>query len=461
MRNLLDISDVEKEVDGSSQKTIHKKQKALERSIQEGIGSSISLGLGANYITPFALALKSNAFQIGILSSFSGLISPLSQIFGAKLMKNYPRKKIVLFSVLLQALTWIPIALLSYLAWKEIVPLALPYLLIVLYSVLVAFGGIAFPPWFSWMGDLVPEKDRGRYFSIRNRATEAAGITIALIASFFLDYIKTKGLALLGFSILFLLAFTFRFISFIIFKKQYSPKLKLKRGDYFSLVAFLKRFDNFGKFAVFSAIFYFSLMIASPFFSVYMLEDLKFSYTSFIIVSMSASIYYLLFSLIIGKFSDKFGNKKLLLFGGLLFAINPLFWLFIKNPYLLVGIPQLVSGLANAALIIGYNNFTYDSVSQHKRGICVAYFNLLLGIGTFVGSILGGAIIKYVPITFMKPVFFVFVISAILRFLSTILFIPRLKESRKVKTIPLMHISVTHPFKTIHAEIGWFRTIFK
>ena len=35
MRNPLDIGDVEKEVDGSSQKTIHKKQKASVNILQD------------------------------------------------------------------------------------------------------------------------------------------------------------------------------------------------------------------------------------------------------------------------------------------------------------------------------------------------------------------------------------------------------------------------------------------
>ena len=51
-------------------------------------------------------------------------------------------------------------------------------------------------------------------------------------------------------------------------------------------------------------------MIASPFFAVYMLEELKFSYYMYIAVILSSSIFYLLFLPLAGKFSDKYGNQS-------------------------------------------------------------------------------------------------------------------------------------------------------
>jgi MFS family permease len=458
---LSDISSIEKEVKAPTQVKKHLTQSALKHSIKEGAAANFSMAIGNRYIIPFALLLKANAFQVGMLSALAGLASPISQLFGSKLMENQSRKKIVLNFVLLQSLMWLPIAALSWLAWKGVFPLAIPYILIILFTILVAFGGISFPAWFSWMGDLVPEKDRGQYFSIRNRAIGVVGISAVLIGALLLDFFKTRGLALLGFSILFLLAFTFRGVSYLIFKKQYSPEFKLKKGYYFSFFSFLKRFDNFGKFAVYKFFFYFSLALAAPFFTVYMLEELSFSYMTFIIVSMSASAFYLIFAPLAGKFSDRYGNTKLLWIGTILFALGPILWIFFTSPIMLIAVPQLILGLGNAALIISFTNFTYDSVSPQRRGICSAYTNLLVGFGLFLGSLSGGALIKFAPINFMNPILFVFLLSGILILLSGIIFLPSIKDERKTKKLPTMHVSVTHPFKSIHEEIGWFRHLFK
>src|SRR3989338_4514749 len=68
------------------------KQKALNVSIKEGEASSFSGAVGETYITPFILALKADSLYVGIFSAISGLIAPLSQLFGDKLMEKHSRK---------------------------------------------------------------------------------------------------------------------------------------------------------------------------------------------------------------------------------------------------------------------------------------------------------------------------------------------------------------------------------
>ncbi|MBI2451755.1 MFS transporter [Candidatus Pacearchaeota archaeon] len=460
-KKVIDIEEVEDNVDGKSERVIHAKQKTLERNIKEGAVASFSNGISATYITPFALALKANAFHIGVLSSVAGLASPLSEIFGSRMMLKKSRKKIVLTFVLLQAFMLIPVALLGVLYWKGILENYLLYALIFLYTLVVIFGGILAPSWFSWMGDIIPEKYRGRYTSMRNRATEITAIIAILIGAFILDFFKTKGLAIIAFSILFTFAFFGRIVSYNLLKKEYSPEFKVKKSSYFSFFAFLRRFDNYGKFSVYLAIFNFALMIASPFFSVYMLEELRFSYTTFTLATISSSIFYLAFSPAIGKISDKYGSMKALYISNFLFAVNPLLWMFFRDTWFLIIVPGFIVGVANAALITAHTKFTYDSVKPEKRGICLAYTSLLIGIGTFVGSLLGGFLIKYVHFVSYNQFFFAFILSAVLRFAVGLFFLPHVKDEEKVKKLPHMHLSIRHPIRSIHTEFTWFKTIFK
>lgn len=437
------------------------KKKALEKSIDEGAAASVSGGLSDSYVTPFALALGATPLQIGYLSSFTGLLSPVAQIFGSKMMEKTSRKTLVLRFVLLQGLMWLPIALLGILSWKGILQNYLVWALIAGYSLLIVFGAIATPAWFSWMGDLVSPNEKGKYFARRNTATGIMGLAAALIAAFILDAFQTKGLALLGFTTLFSLAFFFRFISFYLFKSQYNPKFKLKGDYYFSFIDFIKRYDNFGKFAVYRACLNFSIMIASPFFAVYMLNELGFSYITFMAVVLSGSIFYLVFTPLIGKLSDKYGNLGLLKLSGILFFLTPVLWIFIKTPLLLIFIPQLVSGLANATMIIPETNFIYDSTNPQHRAICHTYKNLLVGIGVFLGSLLGGFLANNHLISSINPFFLVFGLSAFLRLAVSFYFVPRIKEERKVERIPPMKVNLAHPFQTLTTEIGWLRSIFK
>ncbi len=450
------IEHVEKE----SVRVEHSKEKALRTSIYEGSAAAVADGVGSSYITPFALALNAGNFQIGTLSAFSGLFSPLAQFFGSKLMERHSRKRIVMTFVLVQAFMWLTIAVLAVLFWKDIFSLYLPYALIILYSILIALWGFAYPSWFSWMGDLVPENERGKYFSKRNRITGAVGLAVFLAAGFLLDLLKTKGLVLIGFASLFTIAFAFRFTSYNFFRRQYCPQFRLKKGYYFSIFDFLKRFDNFGKFAVFQFALNLAIMIASPFFTVYMLKNLGFSYLTYTIIAVSSAVVYLIFVPVAGKFSDKYGNRKLLFFGGIFYALTPALFPLFSTPILIILIPFFISGLATAAFTIAANNFTYDAVSQQHRGLCVAYTNILAGAGVFIGSLIGG-FLATTGIGIGVPIISVFIVSAVLRFLVVLLFMPHIKEVKKVKRIPHFSLNLTHPFKMIHADMGWFKNFVK
>jgi len=412
------------------------KEKTMKLSIKEGSFASIMYGLGDYYIIPYALALNANNFQIGLLKSFSGLLPPISQLYGSKLMEKFSRKRIILTYISLQALTWLPIIFLSLLFWKSLLVSYLPYFLIAFYTLYAIFGSIATPAWFSLLGDIVPDNIRGKYFGKRNRITGAVGLVSTLTAAFLLDFFKTKGYVLIGFSILFFLASIARLISAYYFKKHYQPKFKQKKKFYFSFLQFLKGVKkyNFTKFSVFASCMHFSIMIASPFFAVYMLDKLGFSYTTFMFITLSSSIANILLMPIWGKFSDKYGRKETMLLSTVLISIMPILWLFSSSPYYLL-LPNIIGGIGWAGFSLASFNFIYDSTGPEKRALCVSYYNILLGIGTFIGSALGGLILQGIPLLdlTMNKFFVVFFISALLRGLTSMIFLPHIKEVRKVR----------------------------
>ncbi|HVY01726.1 MAG TPA: MFS transporter [Candidatus Nanoarchaeia archaeon] len=407
------------------------RKQAAHISIKEGASSSVMSGLGDSYISAFMVELTKNPLLIGLISSLPGLLSPIAQIYGSRLMEKHPRKKIVSRSALIHGLMWIPIAAIALLFYLNILTPKLPYFLLIAYTSLAILGAIGGPAWFSWMGDIVHEKERGKYFGKRNRIIGFCSLSVFFLASFLLDFFKTKGMVMIAFMIMFLVASGFRVFSYTLFKKKYEPELKLTKDYYFSFWQYITRYGNFLKFSIYQSAFYFSLMISSPFFTYYMLDHLKFSYLSFTLVSISSTLFYLMTLPIAGKFSDKYGNIKMLYVSSLGFALYPLLWLFVSSPLGLILLPQLVIGVSTAGFTIASTNFIYDTVTPQKRGICAAYMSVLVGLGIFVGSMTGGFILKTVNFSWIQPIFFVFIVSAILRFLVTIIFVPKIKERRQ------------------------------
>jgi len=416
------------------------KKQALDLSIKEGSACAVMTGAGHSFITPFALALSASNLQIGFLSSFIGLIGPLSQLKSSHLMEYYSRKKIVVTTVLISALMWLPVMLLGLMFCFNFWLAALPVLLIIIYSIHIGIGAVAGPAWFSWMGDLVAFNRRGRYFSKRRKIAGAVAIISMLVAGFVLDYFKTKGLVLVGFTIIFTVAMLARVYSIFLFKRIYNPKMKLKKGYYFSFWDFLKRCmeNNFGRFAVFVGLIHLAVAISSPFFAVYMLKELGFTYKWFTFITLSSSVFSLIALPFWGRFTDKYGNRLALVLSSIFIPIVPILWIFSPSKFYLLLVPSLIGGVFWGGFNLAVFNFIFDSVKPNHRALCVTYHNVLMGIGIFIGSIIGGLIAKFIPVTFMSIFLFIFLVSGIARALIAIIFLPKIKEVRHTKKPPIL-----------------------
>lgn len=441
-----------------SPRVAHLKEQGCNQLIAQGAVSETSTSLSSSFIVPFANSLGANAAHIGFLSAFSGLVAPLGNLWGAHLMeRGKSRKHIHILYTWWLAFIWIPIILLALLYTKHIATPYLPLFLVVLYSLFVFFSAVKDPPSFSWVGDLVPEAQRGHYFAKRNRIVGWWGVFIFLVGGLILYWFEKQPYVLAIYSIVFFISIFLRIISIYQVKRVFCPHFVLHKSSHFSFWAFIRRYDNFGKFSFFQALFNFAVMVASPFFAVYMLKDLQFNLFVFTAVSLSSTLFYLILTPLAGKFSDKYGNLKLLYIAAWAFPVTPVLWLFLKDPVLLFLLPGFTAGLGNAAFSIGATNYMYDSVKPEKRGICFTYSNILSGVGIFLGSVLGGVMIEYLSINFMNTTLFVFLIAAVLRFVVAFAFVPQLKEVRAAENLRGLRWDILHPFKTIHSDVVWFK----
>jgi len=431
------------------------KKKARENSIQEGIFCSARTSFGDSYISPFAIAINASNSLVAMLTSVMGLLGPLSMTLGSRLIERFSRKRIVRKSVFLEALMWIPMIIIAILYYKGIIVNILPLIALIAFAIYTSLLNVAHPAWFSWMGDIVEEKHRGMWFSKRNLITGFISIVLAFIASLLLDFLKKNGLVMFGFIILFSLSLMARLISWRIFKKQYEPKIKLKEGYYFSFWDFIINApkNNFGRFTIFRALLGFSAAICSPLIAVYLLRNLGFSYTSYMIITLGGTFASLFLLELWGKFADKYGNYRTIVLASMLIPIEAVLW--VLNPNMLyILIPSVISATAWAGIHLGAGNFIYDNVSQEKRGLAVSYFNMVWGIGVFLGASLGAILIKFLDINFIAPITAIFFISAIARAATAIWWLPKIKEIKKTQKFNTKKVFKNFLFKGAKTTIS-------
>lgn len=420
-----------------SKKIKELKHQSRRTSIKEGIFATAKTSFGDHYVSPFAIAVNASNSAVVMLNSLAGILGPLSQTFSVKLIEKYPRKKIVVRAVFLESFIWIFFALLGYLFYKDIITSIIPFLVLLFFSVYVIISNFSTPVWFSWMGDLVDEEYRGRWFAKRNFITGVVSLFLTLSAAVFLDYLKKNNLIISGFIILFSLAFIGRLLSWKTFKDQYEPKLKLKKRDYFSFYDFLLRAPktNFGRFSIFKASLNFACAIASPLVAIYLLRVLELNYLPYILITFASGFFTLILINLFGKFADIYGDYKTIFLSSLLIPLVPLAWMISPSVIYLILVPGIISGLAWGAFDLASNNFIYDNVSPEKRCVAVSYHNLLNGIGISLGAGLGAILLQLMNFNLIKEIYILFITSAVLRLIIIAVSLPKIKETRKIKKI--------------------------
>ncbi len=402
-------------------------RKSLTLSIKDGVAYAATTGFGDSYINPFAVALGASNFQIGLLSSFSQLIPSLTQLKAADITERIGgRKRVIALSVFFQSFMLLPIAAIPYLS-RFIQVNAL----ICFCTLYLSFASFASPAWGSLMANLVPERRRGAFFSKRGRLVGLITVISAFLAGYILHLFKKESLT--GFTIIFLIAMVSRYISCYFLSKMYEPPLEIKQEHYFSFIEFIRRLNvgNFGKYVVFQSSFSFAVYIASPFFPMFMLRDLGFSYITYTIITTTVPLASMLAIRYWGRYADAIGNRQIIRICSIGISVLPALWLFSQHVYFLIVI-QIMAGFFWGGFNLCTSNFIYDSVIPEKRTRCISYFNTINGVAICIGTLLGGFLANHMPHLFGYQLLALFAISSFSRIIVSTILLRRVKEIRKI-----------------------------
>lgn len=413
--------------------------RSLHHSIKDGVAYSVMTGAGETYFSAFAIHLKASTAQIGLLASLPSLFASLAQLLSAWIGHRSDRRRgIILTGALLQAITWLPLIILPLVFPEWSIPILITC--IVLYH---AAGNFVVPQWSSLMGDLVPEKRRGRYFALRTRYATITAFMALVTGGLILHLFEEYRYATAGFVCIFFLATLARFISVYHLSRMIDPPGKVAAMEIPTSKAWRQRLRHspFVRFSIFFAFMQFSVAMAGPFFAVYMLRDLKFTYMEFMINTAASVLMQFLTLNIWGRISDAFGNRLILVLTGFLIPVLPALWIVSPNFWYLLGV-QVFAGLAWAGFSLSSGNYLYELVPSHKRSTFMAIHNVFTNVGIFAGALLGAYLGSVLPasitlwehsFTWGSVFYGVFLFSSAGRFITALLFLPHLKEMRDVR----------------------------
>jgi MFS family permease len=415
--------------------------RSLRYSVRDGVAWSLMFGAGESYLQAFAVFLKATTAQITLLTALPSMLGSIAQLASAWVAGYAIRRKTLIFAgVLLQSFAWLPIIALAF------VPIGPPVALLIAAVVLYYIGGqFAAPPWSSLISDLVPERRRGRFFGRRTQLMSIMTFASLSAAGLALEFFEQRSLAHYGFAGIFSVALAARLYSLAQLMRMHEPLTRLAPLTLPPLGGLLERMrgSDFIRFALFVGFMNLAVAIASPFFTLYMLRDLQFSYLEFTAVSA----FYVLMQFVAlnlwGRLSDVFGNLRVVQITSIVFPTLPVLWVVFPNFWAIL-VFQLIGGVAWAGFSLAAGNFLYDVVPPQKRAAYSAVHQTISNTAVFGGALLGGLLATAAPhelhlaghtAVFASGLWLALCASSVARAVVIAVFLPGLRETRLVRPI--------------------------
>ena len=369
-----------------------------------------------NLISPFiSLYLYSLNFPEGVIGKLIGILN-FSSAFGFIASIFLSKHKNLSFVVFQISLFLYGVSFLLLFYSKSFISL--------LFSVLIfsITGGISYLL-YSWL--LISKfKGNASGFSFENLTYAISYILSTLISGI---VIKNFGFQYF----LFILPFSSILFSLLILSRI---DVKTKEEKFSISIS-----QEFKKFLMVYSIFYFSVGIASPFFSIFTVKILQLSALEWSLVGIIEMISFILFFSSILRISKQHSSKTLLFFSTFLISTIPLFWVITKN-YILILFYSIISGIAWRIFSIGTNSYVSNIVSsKFEIGLLSFISSVSLALGSFISSLI-------LQFSSLEAIFY---ISFIFRFFSSLLFLTLKKQKIGIEDLKKEFVTVFTLLKEI------------
>ena len=339
------------------------------------------------FLMGFALYLQMSPFMIGLLAAVPYLVT-LVQLPGAYyICRRGGRKKIAYWTAAVARLLWLPMlaaGLLSF--WGNTTHCLL---VLALFLVSQAFSSVSYVAWLSWTSDLVPDEIRGSFFGTRNMLCGLAGIATVLIFGNLVDAIqKHTGNAPLSIGLPLLCAVVFGLFSLHYLNRiEEDGRPPETSGGFVQQLAQPFKERNFRRFLLAAFSWNFAVYFAAPFFALYYLRDLSYSYGFVAILSTTGAVVDMVSMQIWGLVSDRIKNKAVIRMAGWGVVFLPALWVFVRPGDVLVPILlQIISGGFWSGVNLCTSNLMLRISPQVGRVWFISAHSITSGIGRGAGA---------------------------------------------------------------------------
>ncbi len=349
------------------------------------IGVNLGKGMADPYVPYLAYGLGATPAELGWLQAFTNLFPAVMQVPWGKLSDFFGRRIpfLIIGGVMSFALYFFMIGAMD--AWQ----------LIILVAIQMFIGSMMIPTWSALVGDVTTVKNRGsvmgRFFAVSSLASLIGTIFAGAV-------IPEAGSTFERFALPFFIAGASGIIgSLILFeimeqkKRMFaSPKTIFK----FSLKSFIFISDlsenkYFRNLIVLNTSFNFIMSIIWPILILTYVSVLNASALEIGIMTVISTAATLFFQTKVGRLLDVIGPMPQILISRFAYISVPVVYALATQVWHIYALNALL-GFANAMANVAFFAYILDVAPDEKKGEYFAVYNTIIGIATFVGSIIGG-----------------------------------------------------------------------
>ncbi|MDH7478148.1 MAG: MFS transporter [Candidatus Bathyarchaeota archaeon] len=390
--------------------------------------NSLSTGMVNPFMGAYAVKLGASSAEMGWYQLSSNISNNIMQVFWGRLSDKVKRRvPFIIVGTLTMALLWIPMIFVANATQ-----------LIILIAIQAILGSMATPALTALIGDLVPSSKLGRANATIN-LWASTGSLIATIASGWL-MVSVGGtpqeIMFLPLVIATLCGITSCLAIVYVKERKSGEKLNLTRefaSDFFSMLKYAGKSHTFVKYCAVVGFFEFSMSICWPLIPRTQVDVLGASMLQIALLSVVQSLLTIIFQGWAGRFTDTMGRKQALIIYRFSLITVPIAYAFAPDINALIAIGAFW-GIITALGQAGITAYLLDISPSEYRGSFTAVFNLVLGVTSFFGSLIGGYLSAFTIDAFglIVGLQIVYMVSMVGRIIGAILHLT-LKETIKKK----------------------------
>ncbi|PWG82244.1 MFS transporter [Pararcticibacter amylolyticus] len=374
--------------------------RGLKLVIAEGMATeSMVVFTGGAFLVAMAVHMGASNFQLGVLAALP-TFSSIFQLVSIWLVQRFKnRRAIAVLSNFFARFPLIVIGLLPILFTAGTSIKVLIFLLFFHYYP----GSIAGASWNSWMKDMVPAKQLGAYFSHRSRLTQSLNVILSLFVALSLDYLKARHpeYMMSAYSGMFLIGGGFGLLSVFLLSRTPEPATAMVNDSIFKLLKKPLKDKNFRSLLTFNSLWAFSLNLATPFFSVYMMKTIGLPLSYIIALGIVCQISSILSIKMWGRYSDRYSNKTIINICAPVYVICILSWAFVGmassmvTTLVMLGLINIVTGFSTAGANLAISNISIKLAPKEEAIVYLTVKNISIAVFSTIAPMTGGLLADF------------------------------------------------------------------